>query len=81
MINFIYRGDTMSKTVIDLNDSYIESARKLTGLKKKIDIVNFALEKLVKQKEIEGILKLKGKINWSGNLENMRRDREIDFSR
>ncbi len=34
----------MSRTVIDLDDDLIKRARKLTGLKKKVDIVNKALE-------------------------------------
>lgn len=69
----------MAKTVIDLNDEFIESAKRLTKLTKKVEIVNLALEKFVKQKEIEKILELKGKIDWSGNLEKMRQTR-IDFS-
>ena len=59
--------------MIDLNDNYIESAKQLTKLKKKVDIVNLALERLVRQKEIEKILELKENIDWSGNLEKMRR--------
>jgi len=37
--------------------------------------VNYALKRLVKQKEIEKILELKGKIEWTGNLEEMRKER------
>jgi Arc/MetJ family transcription regulator len=65
----------MSRTVIDLNDELLDRAKKLTGLKKKVDIVNFALEKLVRQKNIEKILELKGKIHWEGDLKEMRKDR------
>jgi len=37
----------MSRTVIDLDDDLIRRARKLMGLKKKVDIVNKALEEFV----------------------------------
>jgi Arc/MetJ family transcription regulator len=69
----------MSRTVIDIKDDLLEKAKKLTKMTKKVDIVNYALERLVRQKEIEKILELKGKVKWEGNLEEMRRDR-FDFS-
>jgi len=68
----------MSRTVIDIKDDLLEKAKKLTKLTKKVDIVNYALERLVRQKEIEKILELKGKVKWEGNLEEIRRDR-FDF--
>jgi len=65
----------MSKTVIDIKDDLLKKVRSITGISKKVDIVNYALEKLVEQKEIEKILNLKGKIKWEGDLEEMRRGR------
>lgn len=65
----------MSRTVIDIEDSMLKKAQRLTGIKKKVDIVNFAIKKLVEQKEIEKILVLKGKVRWEGDLEEMRRGR------
>ncbi len=66
----------MARTVIDIEDDVLEKAQKMTGIKKKVDIVNYALKKLVEQKEIEEILKLKGKIEWTGDLEEMRKGRD-----
>lgn len=65
----------MSRTVIDIENDVLKKAQRLTGIQKKVDIVNYALRKLVEQKEIEKILKLKGKVKWEGNLEKMRADR------
>ena len=65
----------MARTVVDINEEIFEKAKVLTGLKKKVDIINYALKKLVDQKEIERILELKGKVEWSGDLDTMRRDR------
>ncbi len=66
----------MARTVIDIEDDVLEKAQKMTGINKKVDIVNYALKKLVEQKEIEEILKLKGKIEWTGDLEEMRKRRD-----
>ena len=65
----------MSRTVIDLRDDLIRKAQKITGLSKKVEIVNFALERLIQQQEIESVLDLKGAIHWEGNLKSMRRNR------
>jgi Arc/MetJ family transcription regulator len=65
----------MSRTVIDIENNVLKKAQRLTGIQKKVDIVNYALRKLVEQKEIEKILELKGKVKWEGNLGKMRADR------
>ncbi len=65
----------MSRTIVDIEDKILKKAQELTGISKKVDIVNLALRKLVEQKEIEKILALKGKIKWEGNLEEMRKGR------
>ncbi len=69
----------MSRTVIDLQDNLVKKATRLTGFKKKVELVNFALARLIQQKEAEKILKLKGSVRWEGNLKAMRRNR-IDFN-
>jgi Arc/MetJ family transcription regulator len=70
----------MSRTLIDIDDELLEKAKKATGMKKKVEVVNFALDSLIKQKNIEKILELKGKIHWEGDLGEMRKDR-IDTCR
>ena len=65
----------MSRTVIDIEDDLLRKAQKLTGIRKKVDIVNYAIRRLVEQKEIEKILELRGKIKWEGDLEKMRKGR------
>jgi len=65
----------MARTVIDLNDTLVKEAKKLTGLSKKVQVVNYALEELVKRQRRKEILKLMGSACWEGNLEAMRRSR------
>jgi len=66
----------MARTVLNIDEEAFEKARQLTGLRKKVDVVNYALRKLVEQKEIEKILELRGKVAWEGDLDEMRRDRD-----
>ena len=65
----------MSRTVVDIEDDLLKKAQELTGINKKVEIVNYAIRKLVEQKEIERILELKGQLKWEGDLEEMRKDR------
>ena len=72
----------MSRTVVDLNDEMIRQAKALTGLKKKVEIVNKALEQFVRELQIRrSILEMEGRVKWVGNLKQMRRDRKVGFSR
>lgn len=64
----------MAKTLVDIKEELLERAGTATGLKKKVDIVNYALEQLVRQKELEGLMRrLAGNVHWRGNLGKMRR--------
>jgi len=65
----------MSRTIIDIQDDLLRKAQKMTGINKKVEIVNYALKRLLEQKEIERVLELRGKVKWEGNIERMRRDR------
>ncbi len=65
----------MSRTVIDIENDLLKKAQRLTGMSKKVDVVNYALKRLVEQKAIERVLDLKGKVRWEGDLEEMRRGR------
>jgi len=65
----------MSRTVIDIQDDLLKKAQKLTGISKKVEIVNYALKRLLEQKEIEQFLELRGRVKWEGDLEDMRKDR------
>lgn len=74
----VYKTDIlvyMGRTNIDLNDTLVQKAFKLTGAGSKKELVHKALEALVRQEARKGILKLEGKIRWRGNLAQMRRGR------
>jgi Arc/MetJ family transcription regulator len=65
----------MARTNIDLNETLVRKARKLTGLKTKREIVERALELLVRSEERKGILRFRGTGIWEGDLKQMRRNR------
>ncbi len=57
--------DIVARTVVDLNDELVERAKALTGLKRKVDVVNEALRVLVENAEAcQGLLDLRGKIRF-----------------
>ncbi len=61
------------RTNIVLNDNLVKEGLKLTGFKTKKELVNLALEELVKRRKRKKLLKLEGKVVWKGNLDEMRR--------
>ncbi len=65
----------MSRTNIELDDALVHKARKLTRLKTKREIVDRALELLVRSETRKGILRFYGSGIWKGDLKATRRDR------
>ncbi|NIA18870.1 MAG: type II toxin-antitoxin system VapB family antitoxin [Xanthomonadaceae bacterium] len=62
------------RTNIVVDDNLMAEALKLSNLKTKKSVVETALKLLVQIKRQEKIRKLRGKLNWEGNLSEMRRD-------
>ena len=65
----------MSRTVVDLDDALVAKAKKLTRLTKKVELVNFALSELIRQRERLKILERRGTVDWRGDLDEMRSGR------
>lgn len=65
----------MSRTNIDIDEALIRKARKLTRLKTKRQIVDRALDLLVRSEIRKGILRYYGTGIWKGDLETSRRNR------
>jgi Arc/MetJ family transcription regulator len=62
------------RTNIVVDDTLMAEALKLSNIKTKKGVVEIALKLLVQVKKQEAIRKLKGKLNWEGNLSEMRLD-------
>ncbi len=65
----------MSRTNVDIDDELVRKARKLTRLKTKREIVDKALELLVRSETRKSLLRYYGSGIWKGNLKAMRRNR------
>jgi len=63
------------RTNIDIDDDVIRKVQRLTGATTKREAVDLALRELVARYERAGILKLRGKVRWEGDLERSRKAR------
>ncbi len=62
----------MKRTHIILDETLVEQGLKLTGLKTQKDLIHHALLQLVRREKQFGLLGLKGKIQWDGDLNAIR---------
>lgn len=65
----------MSRTNIVLDGQLVEAGLKLTGLKTKRQLVDYALRELVRHEKQAKLMELRGKVEWEGNLDEMRAGR------
>jgi Arc/MetJ family transcription regulator len=65
----------MGRTNIYIDETLVRKARKLTGLKTKREVVNKALELLVRSESRKGILPYFGTGIWRSDLKAMRWNR------
>ena len=64
------------RTNIEIDDRLMKDTLKVTGLKTKREAVELGLETLLRLKRQEReAKKLRGKLHWEGDLEEMRLDR------
>jgi Arc/MetJ family transcription regulator len=63
------------RTNIDIDDAVLKEVQRLTGAKTKREAVDLALRELVARYRRLGLLRLKGKVRWEGNLEESRAGR------
>ncbi len=62
------------RTNIVIDDRLMEEALRLTGLKTKKEAVELGLRTLLRLGRQEQIRRLRGKLDWRGDLEAMRGD-------
>lgn len=62
------------RTNVVIDDDLMEEALKVSRLKTKKDAVEEGLKLLVQRKKQENIKDLRGKLQWKGDLEDMRTD-------
>jgi Arc/MetJ family transcription regulator len=62
------------RTNVVVDDDLMESALKVSGLRTKKDAIEEGLKLLVQVKGQKRIKQFRGKLKWSGNLDQMRLD-------
>lgn len=60
------------RTNIVIDDELMENALKATDLTTKKDVVEQGLKLLIKRNQQQDIRKLRGKVKWEGDLDEMR---------
>jgi Arc/MetJ family transcription regulator len=65
----------MKRTNIVIDESLVKKALKLTGLKTRRALVDYALRELIRREYQKKILDLKGKVSWQGEIKAMRQGR------
>ena len=63
------------RTTIEIDDRLMSEALRLTGLRTKREVVDLALRELVARHLRLGVLRLRGSVDWIGDLEVGRRGR------
>ncbi len=66
----------MLRTNIELDEKLVEEAMKLTKKKTKKELVNYALMELVSKLKRKRLLEVEGKVEWVGDLAQMRKSRK-----
>lgn len=62
------------RTTIEIDDELMRAALRATGLKTKREAVDQGLRTLLRLKQQSELRKLRGKYEWEGSLDAMRRD-------
>ncbi len=63
------------RTNIDIDDAVLREAQKLIGTRTKRETVDVALRELVARHKRIGVLDLRGRVHWEGDLAESRRGR------
>ena len=68
------KRETTMRTNIIIDDQLMSEALLVTGMKTKKQAVEEGLKLLISMKKQEKIRELRGKLQWEGNLDEMRTD-------
>jgi Arc/MetJ family transcription regulator len=63
------------RTNIEIDDKLMQDTLRMTGLKTKREAVELGLRTLLRLRKQMEIRRFRGKLNWEGDLDSMRRDK------
>jgi len=67
----------MKRTNVVIDEKLIRDCMKATGIKTQRALIDYALRELLRHEAQTKILKLKGNVEWEGDLDNWRRGRGL----
>lgn len=73
--SYTYRSTTTGspmRTNIEIDDKLMDDVLRATGLKTKKDAVELGLKTLIRLKKQENIRNFRGRLKWTGDLDDMR---------
>lgn len=62
------------RTNIEIDDRLMAEALAATGAKSKRDVVEQGLRELLRMRAQAELIRLRGRLEWDGDLDDMRRD-------
>jgi Arc/MetJ family transcription regulator len=62
------------RTNIEIDDELMDETLRVTGLKTKREAVDLGLQTLLRLRKQGALKQLRGKLDWHGDLDRMRRD-------
>jgi Arc/MetJ family transcription regulator len=68
----------MKRTNVVLDEDLVHEAKKVSGKRTTRAVLDYALRELVRRKRLCEFRRLRGKIHWEGDLEEMRRTRTFE---
>jgi Arc/MetJ family transcription regulator len=66
------------RTNVDIDDELMADAMAALGTETKKETIEVALQRVVREKRLRGILDLKGTVHWEGDLMEWRRDDDVE---
>ena len=69
----------MQRTNVALDEKLVREGMKLFKKKTKKELSDFALREIIRREKAKGVLALEGKIQWEGDLQEMRKGRFADL--
>jgi len=65
----------MGRTNVVLDEELVEKCQKLTGIKTRRALIDYALQELLRHRRQRRLLELKGSVTWDGDLDAWRESR------
>lgn len=69
------------RTNIDIDEKLMAQAMKVSSLKTKWETVEVALQTMIRLRRQREVLELAGKVDWEGNLDELRKGRFADWQK